>query len=311
MLSRFSFRPSCLLTVTSLIWVTCAAAADRTPDLDPSPDLQSRLDSVAANLGLGNLIAAGKIGVSLIDVSDRNQPRYAGIHDHQMIYAASLSKIAVLLAGFQKIEDGLLDYSPERQRTFTKMIRESSNHAASTAIQNVGFQFVADTLRSDRYHLYDASRSGGLWVGKAYGGPKDRWKRDPLYNLSHGANSYQAARLFWLLDRGELVSPRYSAEMKEILSKPAIRHKFVLGLADRPGRNIHRKSGTWRNWHADAALVEAGSKRYIAAALVNSPDGADILVRLIRALDSLIVGSPAPRTRLAGKRSTARPQATE
>ena len=53
MLSRFSFRPSCLLTVTSLIWVTCAAAADRTPDLDPSPELQSRLDSVAANLGHG------------------------------------------------------------------------------------------------------------------------------------------------------------------------------------------------------------------------------------------------------------------
>jgi beta-lactamase class A len=82
--------------------------------------------------------------------------------------------------------------------------------------------------------------------------------------------------------------------MKRILSQPAIIHKFVKGLANRPGRKIYRKSGTWRNWHSDAALIEAGSKRYIAVALVEAPNGGDILVRLIRELDSLVVPASSP-----------------
>jgi beta-lactamase class A len=99
-----------------------------------------------------------------------------------------------------------------------------------------------------------------------------------------------------MLDRGELVNEQYSGEMKRMLSNPGISHKFVKGLSVRRGRTIYRKSGTWRDWHCDAALVEAGNKRYIAAALVKSPKGGDILVGLIRELDSLIVRPSAPLT---------------
>lgn len=271
-----------------LLFSVCPLMAEP-PVLESNADLQSALEGVMRRMALRRLVADKRLAVSLYDVSPRSGGRYAGINDREMIYAASLPKIAVLLGGFEKIAEGGMPYTASERRMFTRMIRQSSNTAASEAIQRVGFEYIAQTLTSDRYKLYDADDNGGLWIGKAYGGPNDRWRRDPLHNLSHGANTYQVTRFFSMLDQGELVSPQYSAEMKQILSKPGIVHKFVKGLSRLSGRRIFRKSGTWRDWHADAALVEAGDKRYIAVGLVHAPNGGDILVRLIRELDALIV----------------------
>ena len=256
------------------------------------PELQAALQGVVRRMSLTRLVADKRVAISLYDLSGSG--RYAGINDHQMIYAASLPKIAVLLASFEKISKGGMPYGPQERTMLTKMIRDSSNAAASWAIRQVGFEYIADTLTASRYKLYDEDDQGGLWIGKGYGGPDDRWRRDPLSHLSHAANSYQVTRFFAMLDRGELVSPQYSAEMKRILSKPGIVHKFVKGLSTRSDREIYRKSGPWRNWHSDAALIEAGNKRYIAVALVEAAGGGDILVRLIRELDSLVI----PTTRM-------------
>lgn len=273
-------------------------SAAEIPDVDA--ELQAALEKVTQRLSLGRLVAEKRVAISLYDISGPG--RYAGINDHEMIYAASLPKIAVLLASFEKIAGGGMKYGPDERSMLTQMIRNSSNTAASWAIQKVGFEYIAKTLTDERYKLYDEAHQGGLWIGKGYGGPNDRWKRDPLSNLSHAANTYQVTRFFAMLDRGELVSPRYSAEMKSMLSNPSIVHKFVKGLSTRKGRKIYRKSGTWRHWHADAALIEVGNKRYIAAALVEAPSGGDTLVRLIRELDSLVV-QPAP-TLIAGTAAT-------
>jgi beta-lactamase class A len=135
--------------------------------------------------------------------------------------------------------------------------------------------------------------NGGLWIGKAYGGPNDYWKRDPLHNLSHGATAMQVARFFVLLEQGRLVNPYYSAEIKEILSNPGIRHKFVKGLNSIGVRDIYRKSGTWKDSHCDAALVEHDGRKYVAVALMRDPRGGEVLPRLIQRLDRLIVASPA------------------
>jgi beta-lactamase class A len=172
---------------------------------------------------------------------------------------------------------------------FTKLTRFSSNTDASKAIQTIGFENIANTLR--KYGLYDVRENGGLWLGKAYGGPNDYWKRDPLHNLSHGATAAQVTRYFWLMDQGRLVNEQFSREIKDILSRPGIQHKFVKGLAGIPNREIYRKSGTWRNWHADGALVEAGDKKYIAVALMEDARGGEVLPRLIREMDRIVCGS--------------------
>ncbi len=271
---------------------TVGLRAEFTQETAPAPDpaLQRSLERTLENLSLGAPLREKRLAVSVVDVTDPKKPRYAGLNDREMMYAASLPKIAVLVAGFEKIRAGLMEYTPAVKEMFTRMVRYSSNADASLAIHKVGFEFIARVMTSAKYRLYDPLMNGGLWVGKAYGGPNDYWHRDPLHNISHGATSLQVARLFWLLDQGKLVSPEYSAEMKEILSKPGIHHKFVKGLDAKPGREIYRKSGTWHDWHSDAALVEYNGKKYIAVALMQDPRGGEIFPVLIQKVDSLICG---------------------
>lgn len=250
--------------------------------------MQIALEGALGRIGAAAAWQGKRLGVSLMDVTDPANPRYAGVNDHEMMYAASLPKIAILLAGFERIREGLLRYTPSVREMFTRLARFSSNTDASKAIQTIGFEYIAKTLR--KYGLYDVRENGGLWLGKAYGGPNDYWKRDPLHNLSHGATAAQVTRFFWMMDQGRLVDARFSGEIKQILSHPGIQHKFVKGLAGIPNRAIYRKSGTWRNWHADGALIEAGEKKYIAVALMEDARGGEVLPRLIREMDRIVCG---------------------
>ena len=243
----------------------------------PDEELHARLEGLIRRLKLDEEAGRRKFAVSLVDVTDPDKPRYAGINDTEMMYAASLPKIAILLAGFEKIREGKLAYTPEVREMFARIARVSSNVDASRAVQMIGFESIAQTLTAPKYRFYDPGLNGGLWVGKAYGGFNDYWKRDPLHNLSHGATTLQTARFFTLLAQGKLVDERWSRELLDVLSRPGIQHKFVKGLASTPGVNIYRKSGTWKNWHADAALIEHGGKRYVAAALMESPEGGKAL----------------------------------
>lgn len=257
--------------------------------------LQSELQAALARLDLQPLVRRQQIGVALVDLTVPEELRYAGINDDVMFYAASLPKIAVLLTVFEKIEAGEIDDSSALRQTLTDMIRVSSNSAATRAIRLVGFDSIAETLEKPEYRLYDLTGDGGLWVGKAYD-PTPAVRRDPLFNYSHGATARQAARFFALLDRGLLVSQERSREMLEILGDPGIQHKFVRGLASRPEATIYRKSGSFRQHHADAALIEHNGHRYIAAALVDDPRGGRILEKLILALDDIIVSGEGAET---------------
>jgi beta-lactamase class A len=81
--------------------------------------------------------------------------------------------------------------------------------------------------------------------------------------------------------------------MKQVLSNPGIHHKFVKGLDARPGVDIYRKSGTWKNFHADSALVESHGKRFVLVGIAEHPDGGEWLARLAAPIHDLIV-APAP-----------------
>ena len=98
-----------------------------------------------------------------------------------------------------------------------------------------------------------------------------------------------AAKFYYMLETDRLVSPSLSKDMKEILSKPAIHHKFVKGLESRPNAKIYRKSGSWRTWHADSAIVENAGHKFIVVALAEHPNGGKWLQRIITPLHDLIV----------------------
>lgn len=272
-----------------------AIAAPRTQPLNDVRDaaLQSALERSVERLGLAPAVAAKHLSVALVDVADAEHPRFAGLNERDTVYSASLPKIAILLGAFARIDDGTLPLTAALRRDLEDMIRRSSNVAATRVFNLVGPQYLADLLLSRRYALYDLQGGGGLWVGKPYGAGA-AYKRDPLFNLSHGASAYQVARFYHLLDRGQLVSPEASREMKRIMGTPAIRHKFVKAIGSAyPDAAIYRKSGTWRDYHSDSALIEHDGKRYILVALSQDPRGERWLEQLALAADAIIPPAPA------------------
>ena len=191
---------TCIWLVGLLALAITAAGASSFPSLwsATSPHLQQALDS-ALNEEFGRPFwknAGGHdFGLALVDTTDLRQPKVAERHGDRMMYAASLPKIAILLGAFVEVERGNLQLDQRLQNRLARMIRHSSNTAATRVLQQVGPANLAEILQSPRFRLYDPAHNGGLWVGQAYAdGPA--WRRDPLHGISHGATAMQAARLY-------------------------------------------------------------------------------------------------------------------
>ena len=280
-----------ILLFASILVIAISAAAEQSPSaLEKScdPKLQKGLELCLTKLKLDTAAARKSLSIALVDITDPSAPRHAYINPNEMMYAASLPKIAILLGAFERISQGKMTLSTELQQKLASMIRNSSNPAATEILNLVGKAYLAKLLQSPRYRLYDRGKNGGLWVGKEYS-KSGVWKRDPLHNLSHGATALQVARFYYMLQNGQLVSPELSRKMKSILADPAIDHKFVKGLKSiHPDSRIYRKSGTWKQYHSDSAIIEHDGRRYIAVALAKSPQGDKWLRDLIVAMDNLI-----------------------
>jgi beta-lactamase class A len=248
-----------------------------------------------------------KLALGLVDITQVDSPRYAALNPDHMMYAASLPKIAILLGAYVKVARGDLHLSAALHEDMVRMIRHSDNPSANRVLNRVGRQDLIDILTSDPLRLYDIDCNGGLWVGKEYA-HGNAYQRDPLHKLSHGASVYQVARFFYMLEEGGLVDAEYRDDMKEILSKPGIEHKFVVGLRDRPVDEMFRKSGTWLDYHADAALVASGGHRFIMVGLAHHPRGGKWLSSLAAPLFDLVV-CPAGKT--AGKTPAVVPEGAD
>ena len=250
--------------------------------------LQKQLEGALKDLGLDKAARKHKLGVTIVDITDLEEPRVASVNGDDMLYAASLPKIAILMGAFVEIDLGNMELDDDTRASLSRMIRKSSNSDATRMLNHVGKERLLEILQSDTYHLYDPDVNGGLWVGKEYG-KSSAYKRDPLHNLSHGATPMQAARFYYLLETGQLCNPRLTAEMKTMLGNPGINHKFVKGLAGFSDARIYRKSGSWRQWHADSAIVEAGGHRYIVVALAEDSKGGTWLSQLIKPIHRFMV----------------------
>ncbi|WP_167631232.1 serine hydrolase [Mariprofundus ferrooxydans] len=275
-----------------------------------SKQLQKKLDQRIKALHLSRAVKEKRLNLVLVDITNPDAPKLAQVNGDQMMYAASLPKIAVLLTAFELIKQGKLPLNRETRDTMTRMIRYSSNKDATAMIDMVGKDYINTVMESPKYRLYDPKHNGGLWVGKEYAGTAP-FHRDPLHNLSHGASAMQVARFYYMMQTGQLVSPRYSAEMKGIMADSGINHKFVKGLdaMHNPDIRMYRKSGTWRDWHADSALIEHGGHRYIAVALAHDPKGGEWLKNIIHEMDDIIVAQ-APVARELAQADITQPATT-
>jgi beta-lactamase class A len=138
--------------------------------------------------------------------------------------------------------------------------------------------------------FYDATRGGGIWVGKHYG-PNSERIGDPVADHSHAVTVRQLLRFYWLLDHDHLVSPAASKKMKAIFRSPDIPHddhKFVKALA---GRNVVllRKWGSYEDWLHDTAIIQGHRRRYVLVGLTHHPSGDAYLEDLAREVDDAMM----------------------
>lgn len=254
-------------------------------------NLQNKLErTLRSDRYIARLLDRQRMAVGIVALDDPDNIRFAALNGNQMMYAASLPKIAILLAAFQAIEDGRLPETPETMHKLRIMISQSSNQAATELIRMVGgFERIEEVLRDPRYQLYDPNWGGGLWVGKLYAKGGRRYP-DPVLGTSHGATVTQVCRFYYMLTIGSLISPYRSHQMLEMMVDPEIHHKFVNSLDHIvPAAKVYRKSGTWRQWHADSALVWGpGWRRYIVVALIEDSKGEQIMRDIIPAVESVL-----------------------
>ncbi len=253
------------------------------------PELQAVLETeLYTNKTWKSLIDNKMMSIGIVDLSDLNDIQYAGINDENMMYAASLPKIAVLLAAMDAIDKGELKDSKEIQTDMRLMISKSNNQATTRMIDRVGYDKIEAVLRMPQHQLYDEAVGGGLWVGKRYAAGGKRHP-DPLKGLSHAATTKQVCSFYYQLAMGNLINEERSKEMLDIMENPALHHKFVNTL-DRvaPKARLFRKSGSWKNYHSDSVLVWGPNRKYIMVALIDNNLGEQIIRDLVVPLEKVM-----------------------
>ncbi len=258
-------------------------------DSESNQTLQIELERIDRDVRNSLQIKAEDRSFGLLTLNDQ---RLAMLDPDRMYYAASVPKIAILLAYFETNPDAATDLPDDVRDELGRMIKLSDNELAAKYGKLIGIEKIQEVLQSKRYQFYDKKRSAGLWYGKHYGQPSPRMG-DPIHDHSHGATVRQALRFYLLMEQKKLVSGKASVTMMEIFASDQLKHgqsKFVKGLSERAD-SILRKSGTWRDWHLDTARVRHGDQFYLIAGMTHHPKGAEYLSEMAARVDALVCGN--------------------
>lgn len=264
-------------------------------DLSPmqDPELQRALSRLISEQGWDDRVINRSLEVALVVINERGGHRLAMLNGDNMVYAASLPKIAILFAAMVSSQNGELVIEGSLEQDMHDMIRVSCNACATRVMEAVGRERVLQILQMPQYGFYNEELYGGLWVGKDYAGAAAH-SRDPIKGLSHGATAYQVARMYYRLYRGSLLDEKHSALMLDMMARPGISHKFVKALEGEHDIRMWRKSGSWRHFHADSVLVKSDAGTYILVGLAQGSGGEELLQQLARAVHRLIKGLQQP-----------------
>lgn len=248
-------------------------------------DLQQIID---AQPRWKRLVQQKKLAVGLVMLNDTSNIKFARINGNDIMYAASLPKIAILLAAMDALEKGEIKETEQLRNDMRLMIAKSDNAASTRIMDLLGFEKIEHVLTNPKYLLYDEENGGGLWVGKRYAKTGRRYP-EPIKGISHAATVNQVCRFYYLLIYGQLVNFDRSSLMLAIMEDPELHHKFVNSLEKvAPKAKLFRKSGSWQNFHADSILVWGPERRYILVALAEDPDGERILRDLALKVDNIL-----------------------
>ena len=243
--------------------------------------LKERLETLDHALRAKYEMQLSSTAVGLLDLKTL---RLAWLRPDEMMYAASVSKIGILLAYFALRPEAALNLRQATRHELGLMIKQSSNTMAAKFSRELGLAAIQQVLNS--YGFYQEEQGGGIWMGKHYGEDGERIG-DPLKDHSHAATVRQLLRFYLLLEQGRLVSSEASARMREVFDSTDIQHdaiKFVKGLEGR-GAVVRRKWGSWEDWLHDSAVIQGKGRHYILVGLTKHPRGDNYLEELAAAVD--------------------------
>lgn len=222
-----------------------------------------------------------------LGVLDLLSLRLAMIRPDHEEYAASVAKVAILLAYFEHSRDAAIPLDPETRHDLGLMIKSSSNERAAHFSRQLGLKRIQQVLNS--HGFYDPNRGGGIWMGKHYGEDSERFG-SPVGDNSHAVTVRQLLRFYLLLEQGRLVSRPASAAMRDVFDSPDIPQdqiKFAKGLEGR-GVSLRRKWGSWQDWLHDTAVITGPGRYYILVGLTHHAHGDKYLEQLAHAVDTLL-----------------------
>ena len=115
--------------------------ADLTETCDPV--LQKGLQRSLMDLNLTRAAEAKSLSIVLVDITDTASPRMAYVNPNEMMYAASLPKIAILLGAFEKISTGQMALDAETREKSALFVATLSSFMGPFIISSVNVALPA------------------------------------------------------------------------------------------------------------------------------------------------------------------------
>jgi hypothetical protein len=252
--------------------------ADATPD----PALQQLVDE-AARVTLEKFkdkkLLESNLAVTLIDLSDRGQPRRASFRGGEPIYPASVVKMFYLVMAHRLMEDGKLKETAELRRALKDMIVDSSNDATSYVLDNITGTTSGPELAGSELKKWAEKRNAvnRYFAGLGYTGINVNQKtycegpygREQLFRGTKGENRNKlttdaTARLLAEIVTSRAVTPARSLAMMDLMKRDYSgksadtddqAHGFT-AIALSPGAKLWSKAGWTSTTRHDAAYVE-------------------------------------------------------
>lgn len=255
-----------------------------------------------------------EIGLCVMEFGGDGTVRYGHFRGNEGFYPASVVKLFYLAHGAFLQDQGALKLTPERNRAFTEMIRESDNDATAFVLDELTGTTSGPELEPKKLQDWERQRQkvNNFFVSRGYKGVnacQKTWTFGPYGRdkQSYGPNNenrnrltpFETTRLMAEITLVEGFKPASQKWMMDILErkdpKDSQRAGFIGGVMPKNAR-IWSKSG-WTSWcRHDVALIqrETGERAIFCVYLLNHPNDKELFFDLSRGLLSLVDGFGSP-----------------
>jgi predicted amidohydrolase YtcJ/beta-lactamase class A len=257
--------------------------------------------ATVAEFGKGGL-AADKIALTIIDLSDRDRPSLASHRGREPIYPASVVKLFYLAAAHHQMEAGALKQTAELERALRDMIVDSSNDATHLVVDAVTKTTAGPELDESALAEWIDKRNAvnryfaGLgyekinvnqkpWCEGPYG--RERQGLGPNFENRNKLTTEAVSRLMYEIVTGRSVSVARSRAMMGLLRRDPLSKSAdaddqataFVGKSLPAGAALYSKAGWTSSTRHDSAYIRLpnGAEYILAVFTVDNSRQADIL----------------------------------